>query len=144
MQRLGPCEIPGEISKVGTKEGWMQKTLFPKHWQLARDHAVCSLPREYWGAHRFSMLSTKKKQQQKETTALFLLGVQALLPIISSTQDKEYLFGIGGLFVMFWKFHENSPSPEPSPEEGTKLEKAHSCLLSPVIQYTHKTHSDYL
>lgn len=66
----------------------------------------------------------------------FLLWVPALLPIISSTQAKEYLFGVGGLFVIFWEFHENYPPTEPSPEEVTKLEEGHNCLLTPLTVYS--------
>lgn len=64
---LGPCEIPSDISKVGTKESWMQKTLFPKYWQLASDHAICSLHSKYGCVHCFSMLATKNKQKNRST-----------------------------------------------------------------------------
>lgn len=57
----------------------------------------------------------------------FLLSVPALLPIISSTQGKEYLFGVGGLFVVFWEFLENYSSTEPGPEEMMKLKEGHNC-----------------
>lgn len=62
----------------------------------------------------------------------FLLWVPALLPIISSTQGEECFFGVGGLFVIFWEFHENYPSTEPSPEEVMKMEEGQNCVLTPL------------
>lgn len=67
---------------------------------------------------------------------VFLLWVPALLPIISYSQGKEYLFGVGGSFVIFWEFHENYPSTEPSPEEVMKLEESQNCLLIPLTVYS--------
>lgn len=136
MQSLGPCEIPREIYKVGPEEGWMQKTPFPNSWQLASGLIICSLPREY-DCVCCSMLSAKNKKNRS-----FSPFSSRLLPIISSTQGKECLFGVGGLFVMFWEFLENYPSTEPSPEEMMKLKEGHNCW--PHLQYAHKISSDYL
>lgn len=69
---------------------------------------------------------------------------QTLLPATSSTQDREYLSGFERLFITFWKFGENSLSPEPCSKEGMKLVKAHYCLLPHIIQHTHEIHSDCL
>lgn len=66
----------------------------------------------------------------------FLLWVPALLPIISSTHGKEYLFGVGGLFVIFWEYHENYPPTEASSKEVTNLEESHNWLLTPLTEYS--------
>lgn len=70
MQSLGPCENPREISKLGTKESWMQKALFPKYWQLASDHAICSLPGKYCC---YTLPQHYPLRIKKERRALFLL-----------------------------------------------------------------------
>lgn len=119
------CEIPWEIYK----EGWMQKTPFPNSWQLASHLIICSLPREYVCASQCYPLKIGK-------IGAFLLWVPASLPIISSTQGEECFFGVGGVFVIFWEFHENYSSTEHSPEEVMKMEEGQNCLLTPLTVYS--------